>query len=156
MAEQDRALWSAVQISEGVALITEALPRGPTGPYQLQAAIAAIHDEAPNAEATDWAQIVALYDLLLQMEPSPVVELNRAVAVAMRDGPEAGLALIDALLSRGELADYHLAHAARADLLRRLGRPAEAATSYRQALTLTRQEPERRFIEGRLRELDRR
>jgi RNA polymerase sigma-70 factor (ECF subfamily) len=114
-----------------------------------------VHAGAPSAAATNWARIVALYDVLAQADPSPVVELNRAVAVAMRDGPEAGLALIDALLARGELEEYHLAHAARADLFRRLGRPAEAAAAYRKALALARQEPERRFIEGRLRELHR-
>jgi RNA polymerase sigma-70 factor (ECF subfamily) len=123
------------------------------GPYTLQAAIAAVHAEAPTPAATDWAQIVALYDVLAQAHASPVVELNRAVAVAMRDGPEAGLALIDAILARGDLADYHLAHSARADLCRRLGRTTEARVSYERALELTRQEPERRFLEGRLREL---
>ena len=112
-----------------------------------------MHARAPDAAATDWGRIVGLYDLLLREEPSPVVELNRAVAVAMRDGPAAGLALIDAILARGELADYHLAHAARADLCRRLGRTEEARASYERALGLTRQEPERRFLEGRLREL---
>jgi RNA polymerase sigma-70 factor (ECF subfamily) len=123
------------------------------GPYTLQAAIAAVHSEAPNAAATDWPQIVALYNLLARGEPSPVVELNRAVAVAMRDGPEAGLALIDAIFARGELTDYHLAHSARADLCRRLGRKAEARHSYERALALTALEPERRFIEKRLREV---
>src|SRR5690606_41715286 len=123
------------------------------GPYALQAAIAAVHAEAPTAAETDWVQIVGLYDVLLQREPSPVVELNRAVAVAMRDGAAAGLAAIDAILARGELADYHLAHAARADLCRRLGRNAEARVSYQRALTLTMQAPERRFLERRLTEL---
>ena len=123
------------------------------GPYTLQAAIAALHAEAPNAAATDWAQIVALYSLLANAEPSPVVELNRAVAMAMRDGPLAGLHLIDAILARGDLMDFHLAHAARADLCRRLGRLAEARTSYERALALTRQEPERRFLERRLPDL---
>ena len=127
--------------------------RGGFGPYTLQAAIAAVHAEAPSAGATDWAQIVGLYDVLARADPSPVVELNRAVAVAMRDGPQAGLALIDAILARGELADYHLAHSARADLCRRLGRTDEARASYRRALALTRQEPERRFLERRLKEL---
>ena len=125
------------------------------GPYTLQAAIAAVHAEAPAAAETDWAQIVGLYDVLLRADPSPVVELNRAAAVAMRDGPAAGLALIDALLARGELADYHLAHSARADLLRRLGRLAEARASYERALALARQEPERRFLERRLGEVTR-
>ena len=123
------------------------------GPYSLQAAIAAVHAEAPSAAATDWTQIVALYDVLGRIDPSPVVELNRAVAVAMRDGPQAGLTLIDAILARGELSDYHLAHAARADLSRRLGRRADAHASYQRALALARQEPERRFLERRLAEL---
>ena len=123
------------------------------GPYTLQAAIAAVHAEAPSAAATDLAQIVGLYDVLARADPSPVVELNRAVAVAMRDGPSAGLALIDAILARGDLRDYHLAHAARADLCRRLGRVAEARAAYQRALVLTRQEPERRFLERRLRQL---
>ena len=123
------------------------------GPYTLQAAIAAVHAQAPNIAATDWAQIVGLYDVLARGEPSPVVELNRAVAVAMRDGPLAGLELIDAILARGDLADYHLAHSARADLCRRLGRMAEARASYDRALRLTRQGPERRFLERRLGEL---
>ena len=125
LEDQDRSLWNRDQIAEGMALVERALSSRRFGPYTLQAAIAAVHAEAPNAAATDWAQIVGLYDLLLRAEPSPVVELNRAVAVAMRDGPEAGLALIDAILARGDLADYHLAHAARADLCRRLGRTAE-------------------------------
>jgi len=123
------------------------------GPYTLQAAIAAVHAEAPDAAATDWAEIVGLYDALVRLEPSPVVELNRAVAVAMRDGPAAGLALIDALLARGELADYCLAHAARAELCRRLGRTADARAAYERALTLAEQEPERRFLARRLTEL---
>jgi RNA polymerase sigma-70 factor (ECF subfamily) len=123
------------------------------GPYTLQAAISAVHAAAPDAAATDWAQIVGLYDVLAEAQPSPVIELNRAVAVAMRDGPEAGLALIDALLARGELADYHLAHAARADLCRRLGRTTEARAAYERALDLTRQETERRFLERRLADL---
>jgi RNA polymerase sigma-70 factor, ECF subfamily len=126
---------------------------GEIGPYGLQAAIAAAHAEAPTAEATDWDRIVGLYDLLARADPSPVVELNRAVAVAMRDGPAAGLALVDSLLAGGQLGTYHLAHAARADLLRRLDRPAEARAAYRRALELTRQQPERRFLERRLREL---
>ena len=123
------------------------------GPYTLQAAIAAVHAQAPAAAATDWSQIVGLYDVLVRADPSPVVELNRAAAVAMRDGPLAGLALIDAILARGDLADYHLAHSARADLCRRLGRTAEAREAYERALGLARQEPERRFLERRLREL---
>jgi RNA polymerase sigma-70 factor (ECF subfamily) len=154
--DQDRSLWNRDQIAEGSALVEQALSSRRFGPYTLQAAIAAVHAGAPSAAATDWGRIVGLYDLLAQADPSPVVELNRAVAVAMRDGPGAGLALIDTLLARGELAGYHLAHSARADLLRRLGRTAEAAASYREALALARQEPERRFIEGRLRELDQR
>jgi RNA polymerase sigma-70 factor (ECF subfamily) len=123
------------------------------GPYTLQAAISAVHAEAPTAAATDWAQFVGLYDVLLRADPSPVVELNRAVAVAMRDGPAAGLALIDALLAKGALAEYHLAHSARAELCRRLGRTADARASYERALALARQEPQRRFLERRLREL---
>ena len=126
LEDQDRSLWNREQIAEGMALVERALSSRRFGPYTLQAAIAAVHAEAPTAAATDWAQIVGLYDALVRAEPSPVVELNRAVAVAMRDGPEAGLALIDAILARGDLADYHLAHAARADLCRRLGRTAEA------------------------------
>jgi RNA polymerase sigma-70 factor (ECF subfamily) len=153
LADQDRSLWNREQIAEGVALVERALSSRRFGPYTLQAAIAAVHTEASNVAATDWAQIVGLYDVLARVEPSPVVELNRAVAVAMRDGPEAGLALIDAILARGDLNDYHLAHSARADLCRRLGRTAEGRVSYQRALSLTRQEPERRFLEGRLREL---
>ena len=153
--EQDRALWNREQIAEGVTLVEQALGSRRFGPYALQAAIAAVHAEATDAAATDWAQIVGLYEVLLRIEPSPIVELNRAVAVAMRDGPAAGLALIDAILARGELADYRLAHAARADLCRRLGRAAEARAAYEQALALTRQEPERRFLERRLAELGR-
>jgi len=153
LEDQNRALWNREQINEGVALVEQALTSRRFGPYTLQAAIAAVHAEAPNAAATDWAQIVGLYDVLLRVEPSPVIELNRAVAVAMRDGPVAGLELIDELLSGGELADYRLAHAARADLCRRLGRTAEARVAYERALTLTRQEPEQRFLERRLAEL---
>jgi RNA polymerase sigma-70 factor (ECF subfamily) len=148
--EQDRSSWNREQIAEGVALVERALPLRRPGPYCLQAAISAVHAEAPNAAATDWAEIVGLYDLLVQIEPSPVVELNRAVAVAMRDGPDAGLALVDALLARGELADYRLVHAARADLCRRLGKNADARVSYQRALALTHVAPERRFIERRL------
>jgi RNA polymerase sigma-70 factor, ECF subfamily len=151
--DQDRSLWDRDQIAEGKALVERALPSRQIGPYTVQAAIAAVHAEAPTPTATDWAQIVALYDTLTQANPSPVVELNRAVAVAMRDGPAAGLDLIDSILARGDLADYHLAHSARADLCRRLGRTADARASYERALDLTRQEPERRFLEGRLREL---
>jgi RNA polymerase sigma-70 factor (ECF subfamily) len=151
--DQDRALWSREHIAEGQALVERALSSRRFGPYALQAAIAAVHAEAPRAAATDWAQIVGLYDVLARDDPSPVVELNRAAAVAMRDGPAAGLALIDALLARGDLADYHLAHSARADLLRRLGRSTEARAAYELALGLTRQAPERRFLERRLREL---
>ncbi len=151
--DQDRSLWNRDQIAEGSALVERALQSRRFGPYTLQAAIAAVHANASNAAATDWARIVGLYDVLLRADPSPVVELNRAVAVAMRDGPLAGLVLIDAILARGDLADYHLAHAARADLCRRLGRTAEARSSYARALGLTKQEPERRFLERRLREL---
>lgn len=148
--EQDRSQWRHDLIAEGTALVEHALACSPAGPYALQAAIAAVHAEAPTAAATDWAQIVGLYDLLLQRYPSPVVELNRAVALAMRDGLAAGLAVIDAILTRGELADYHLAHAARADLCRRLGRNDEARAAYRRALALTRQRPEQRFLKRRL------
>jgi RNA polymerase sigma-70 factor (ECF subfamily) len=151
--EQDRSRWNHGQIAEGIALVERALSSGSVGPYALQAAIAAVHAEAPDAGATDWAEIVALYDVLARAAPSPVVELNRAVAVAMRDGPDAGLRLIDALLARGELAEYHLAHCARADLCRRLGRTADARTSYSRALELARTDPERRFIERRLAQL---
>lgn len=153
LEDQNRALWNRAQIAEGSRLVEKALTSRRFGPYTLQAAIAAVHAEAPAAAATDWAQIVGLYDVLLRVDPSPVVELNRAVAVAMRDGPAAGLALIDAILARGELADYRLAHAARADLCRRLGRSADARAAYQQALALTRQKPERRFLERRLAEL---
>jgi len=151
--DQDRASWSRDQIAEGTALVERALASRRIGPYTLQAAISAVHAEAPTAAATDWAQIVGLYDVLARADPSPVIELNRAVAVAMRDGPTAGLALIDAILGRGALADYHLAHSARAELCRRLGRIADARTSYTRALDLARQEPQRRFLERRLREL---
>jgi RNA polymerase sigma-70 factor (ECF subfamily) len=151
--EQDRARWNRELIDEGIALIERALPLRRPGPYCLQAAISAVHAEAPGAAATDWNEIVSLYDLLLQAEPSPVVELNRAVAVAMRDGPQVGLVLVDAVLARGELGEYRLAHAARADLCRRLGRVDQARAAYERALTLTQQAPERRFIERRLAEL---
>jgi RNA polymerase sigma-70 factor (ECF subfamily) len=151
--DQDRSLWNRDQIAEGLTLVERALSSRRFGPYTIQAAIAAVHAQAPNTAATDWARIVGLYDVLARGEPSPVVELNRAVAVAMRDGPLAGLELIDAILARGDLADYHLAHSARADLCRRLGRRAEARASYERALRLTRQGPERRFLERRLGEL---
>jgi RNA polymerase sigma-70 factor, ECF subfamily len=151
--EQDRSLWNRDQIAEGCALVERALSSRRFGPYTLQAAIAAVHAEARDAGSTDWAQIVGLYDVLVRADPSPVVELNRAAAVAMHDGPAAGLALIDAILARGDLDDYRLAHSARADLCRRLGRTAEATASYERALALTLQEPERRFLERRLREL---
>ncbi len=151
--DQDRSRWNRALIAEGGTLVERALGSRRFGPYTLQAAIAAVHAESPSAAATDWPQIVGLYDVLLRAEPSPVVELNRAVAVAMRDGPQAGLTLIDALLARGELADYCLAHSARADLCRRLGRTADARAAYQRAMALTQQEPERRFMERRLREL---
>jgi RNA polymerase sigma-70 factor (ECF subfamily) len=153
LEQQERTLWNRGQIAEGVALVERALVSRRFGPYTLQAAIAAVHSEASSVAATDWPQIVALYRELARLEPSPVVELNRAVAVAMRDGPEAGLELIDAIFARDELTDYHLGHSARADLCRRLGRRAEARSSYERALELTRSEPERRFYEKRLREL---
>ncbi|ALD90482.1 RNA polymerase sigma-70 factor, ECF subfamily [Cupriavidus gilardii CR3] len=148
--EQDRSRWDRALIAEGAALVERALTSRRFGPYSLQAAISAVHAEADSAASTDWPQIVALYDVLLALQPSPVVELNRAVAVAMRDGPEAGLQLVDAILARGDLVDYHLAHAARADLCRRLGRYADARAAYRTVLELVRQGPERRFIERRL------
>ena len=151
--DQDRSLWNREQIAEGTALVERALASRRIGPYTLQAAIAAVHAEAPAAAATDWGQIVGLYDVLVRAEPSPVVELNRAVAVAMRDGPAAGLALIDVILTRGDLADYPLAHSARAELCRRLGKTGDARASYERALGLTRQEPQRRFLERRLAEL---
>ena len=154
LADQDRSLWRREQIAEGSALVERALTMRRLGPYTLQAAIAAVHAEAPAAASTDWAQIVALYDILVRADPAPVVELNRAAAVAMRDGPLAGLTIIDAILARGDLADYLHAHSARADLCRRLGRVEEARASYQRALGLTRQEPERRFLERRLREID--
>jgi RNA polymerase sigma-70 factor, ECF subfamily len=153
LEDQDRSLWKRDQIAEGKALVEKALSSRRFGPYALQAAIAAVHADARSAAATDWAQIAGLYDVLMRAQPSPVIELNRAVSVAMRDGPATGLPLIDAILARGDLADYHLAHAARADLCRRLGRTAEARASYEAALTRARQEPERRFLERRLSEL---
>src|SRR5262249_47467886 len=153
LEDQDRSLWNREQIAEGSALVQQAWSSRQFGPYTIQAAISAVHAQALNVAAADWAQMVGLYDLLAQAVPSPVIELNRAVAVAMRDGPAAGLALIDAILARGDLADYHLAHAARADLCRRLGRTAEARASYERALGLTQQDPERRLLERRLSEL---
>jgi RNA polymerase sigma-70 factor (ECF subfamily) len=153
LEDQDRSLWNREQIAEGVALVERALGSRRFGPYALQAAISAVHAEAPSAAETDWAQIVGLYDALLAIEDSPVVALNRAVAVAMRDGPEAGLALVDALMNSGELESYRLAHAARADFCRRLGRTAEARSAYERALSLTRQEPEKRFLARRLAQL---
>jgi RNA polymerase sigma-70 factor (ECF subfamily) len=153
LEDQNRSLWNREYIAEGSALVERALLSRRFGPYALQAAIAAVHAGAPNPAATDWQEIVGLYDVLIRAEPSPVVELNRAVAVAMRNTPEAGLALIDAILSRGDLADYHLAHSARGELCRRLGRVEEARASFTRALSLVRQEPERRFLERRLREL---
>ncbi len=152
--DQDRSLWDRAQIEEGSALVQRALASRRFGPYTLQAAIVAVHAEAPSAAQTDWAQIVGLYDVLLRVSPSPVIELNRAVAVAMREGPDAGLALIDDLLARGELRDYHLLHSARADFCRRLGRLSDARDAYRLALGLVQLEPERRFLQQRLDELD--
>ncbi len=152
--DQDRSLWNREQIAGGAALVERALASRRIGPYTLQAAIAAVHAEAPVAAATDWAQIVGLYDVLVRAEPSPVVRLNRAAAVAMRDGPAAGLALIDEILARGDLADYPLAHSARAELCRRLGKTGDARASWERALGLTRQEPQRRFLERRLAELE--
>lgn len=153
LEQQDRSLWNQDLIREGTALVEQALASKRIGPYTLQAAIAAVHAEAPNTQETDWAQIIALYDLLSRAEPSPIIELNRAVAVAMRDGPAKGLELVDGLLERGELAQYHLAHATRADFCRRLGKKADARASYQRALALAKQEPERRFLEKRLGEL---
>lgn len=153
LADQDRSLWNHEQITEGAALVQRALRSRRIGPYALQAAIAAVHAQAPSANATNWSDIVSYYDLLLKAEPSPVIELNRAAAIAMRDGAEAGLRLIEALLARGELENYHLAHSARAELFRRLGQSNEARDAYERALGLARQEPERRFLERRLREL---
>ena len=151
--QKHRSLWNREQVAEGVALLEKALKSRCFGAYTLQAAIAAVHAEAESAAVTGWPQIVALYDELLRIHPSPVVQLNRAVAIAMRDGPEAGLTLIDAVLEHGELANYYLAHSARADMYRRLGRPAEARSSYEKALALTQQEPERQFLQERIRQL---
>jgi len=151
--DQDRSLWNQEQIAEGSRLVRTALESRRFGPYTLQAAIAAVHAEAPTAAATDWAEIVGLYDALLRLDNSPVIELNRSVALAMRDGPAAGLAAIDEIVARGELRDYRLVHAARAEFCRRLGRTAEALTAYKKALALCRQEPERRFLERRIAEI---
>ena len=153
LEHQDRSLWSQGHIREGVRLIERALASRRFGPYTLQAAIAAVHAQASSTLETDWAQIVALYDLLSRADPSPIIALNRAVAIAMRDGPAKGLELVDELLEGGELANYHLAHAARADLCRRLGKTSDARVAYERALALTQQEPERRFLEKRLAEL---
>jgi len=153
LENQDRLLWNRAQIAEGVALLEKALKSRRFGPYTLQAAIAAVHAEAESVAATDWRQIVALYNHLVRIQPSPVTYLNRAVAIAMRDGPEAGLAHIDAVLAHGELANYYLAHSARADMCRRLGLSAEARSSYEKALALTQQEPERHFLQERIRQL---
>ena len=153
LAAQDRTRWDRAEIEEGVRLVERAMRSRRVGAYTVQAAIAALHAEAPSAEATDWAQIAGLYDVLLRIEPTPVVELNRAVAVAMRDGAAAGLALVDAILARGELASYHLAHAARADLLARVGRPEEAVAAYERARALATLEPERRLVERRIAEV---
>src|ERR1700678_2601431 len=153
LENQDRSLWNREHIAEGVALVEEALKSRRFGSYALQAAIAAVHAEAESVAATDWRQIVALYNQLVRIQPSPVVHLNRAVAIAMRDGPEAGLTHIDAVLEHGELANYYLAHSARADMYRRLGRTAEARSSYEKALALTQQEPERQFLQERIRQL---
>jgi len=153
LENQDRSLWNREQIAEGVALLEKALKSRRFGSYTLQAAIAAVHAEAESVAATDWRQIVALYNRLARIQPSPVVELNRAVAIAMRDDPGVGLAFIDAVLAHGELENYYLAHSARADMCRRLGRIAEARSSYEKALALTQQEPERQFLQERIRQL---
>ena len=153
LPDQDRSLWNRDQIAEGVALVEKAIRSRRLGPYTLQAAIAAVHAEAQSTAATDWRKIVALYNQLLQIQPSPIVQLNRAVAIAESDGPQAGLAQIDALLQHGELANYYLAHSARAEMYRRLGRTSEARSSYEKALALTQQEPERQFLQERIRQL---
>jgi RNA polymerase sigma-70 factor, ECF subfamily len=153
LAEQDRSRWDGEEIAEGSALVERAMRSGRFGSYAVQAAIAALHAEAPSAGETDWAQIAGLYDVLMRIEPTPVVELNRAVAVAMRDGAATGLALVDAILARGKLASYHLSHAARADLLARLGRRAESLEAYERALALATMEPERRFLARRMSEV---
>ncbi|HEY8513403.1 MAG TPA: DUF6596 domain-containing protein, partial [Cyclobacteriaceae bacterium] len=155
LEDQDRSLWDREMIREGLALVEQAFSFKPPGSYALQAAIAALHAQADRYEETDWPQIVALYTMLLRINPSPVIELNRAIAIAMREGPEAGLRQIDAILARGELTDYHLAHSARAELCRKAGRIAEARDSWERALALSKQEPERRFIQRKLAELDR-
>jgi RNA polymerase sigma-70 factor (ECF subfamily) len=154
LEDQDRSLWSREQIAEGLELVQRAIASRRVGPFTLQAAIASVHAEAASASQTDWWRIVGFYDVLAELEPSPVIALNRAVAVAMRDGPRAGVALIDQILADGHLADYHLAHAARADLCRRLGDKHEARASYERALALARQEPERQFLARRLAELE--
>ena len=153
LEDQDRSQWNQDLIAEGRSLVERSLASRCFGVYTIQAAISAVHADAISTAQTDWAQITALYDVLIRSAPSPVIELNRAVAVAMRDGPEAGLALIDAILNRGELSDYHLAYAARADLCRRIGRTQEAVAAYEKALSLAQQEPERRFLKKRLQEL---
>ncbi|MGE5667793.1 MAG: DUF6596 domain-containing protein, partial [Betaproteobacteria bacterium] len=152
LEDQDRSLWDRALIAEGVELTTRALRTRMFGAYCIQAAIAAVHAEAPSAKETDWTEVIGLFDVLSRLDPSPVISLNRAVAVAMRDGPAAGLAIVDGLLK--DLAGYHLAYAVRADLCRRLGRKAEAAAAYSEALALTRQAPEKRFLERRIAELD--
>jgi RNA polymerase sigma-70 factor (ECF subfamily) len=154
LEEQDRTLWDRAQIAEGAQLVEQALRMGRVGPYQVQAAVAALHCSAPDAASTDWPQIAALYRVLESMQPTPVVRLNRAVAVAMAEGPEAGLEIIDAIADAGELERYHLLYAARADLLRRAGRPSEAAVAYREALALCQNEVETRYLEGRLAEVE--
>src|SRR5262249_5364134 len=153
LEDQDRSLWNQGQIRAGKAHLERALASPPIGPYTVQAAVAAVHADAAKPGDTDWHQIVELYDALLRIQPSPVIALNQAVAIAMRDGTEAGLVLIDDILADGDLADYHLAHAARADLCRRLGRTTEARESYERALALAKQEPERRFLQKRIQEL---
>jgi RNA polymerase sigma-70 factor, ECF subfamily len=153
LSDQDRSLWKRDLITEGATLVKRSLASGHVGPYTIQAAIAAVHADAVSADATDWDEIGGLYDALLRVEPTSVVELNRAIAIAMRDGPAAGLTLVEAILERGDLNDYHLAHAARADLCRRLGKTAEARASYERAIALSHQGPERRFLERRLAEL---
>jgi RNA polymerase sigma-70 factor, ECF subfamily len=153
LEEQDRSQWNRAQIDDGIALVERAFASRQVGPYLLQAAIAAVHADAHTSAETDWGEIVGLYDVLLRIDPSPVIELNRAAAIAMRDGPEHGLALIDTILARGELTEYPLAHAARADLLRRMGRREDAVAAYTRALPLSAEEPARRFIERRLMEL---
>lgn len=155
LEDQDRSLWDQNMIEEGLSLVDQAFSSKRPGPYTLQAAIAALHAEAKSPDTTDWAQIARLYSLLLRINPSPVIELNQAVAIAMYKGAEAGLQRIDAILARGELNDYHLAHSARAELYRKTGRTKEARASWKRALTLAQQDPERRFIEGKLRELGR-